>query len=123
MESTQQSLTGRELDRAIATAMYHAGGEGYLPYGTDEDGAHYQRIPAFHESLDALRDGPEKVLREAGCLVSVYYFPDHVQAEWRIPRKGGGAPNIYDGQGLTEALARADAALKALTALQEVNRG
>ena len=88
-----------------------------LPHWHAPDGRAAGEPPNFTHDLNALRDGPERVLREAGCLLRVYYFPDHVLADWRVPRGGGGAPNIKEGQALDEARARALAAEAALTVI------
>lgn len=130
---TTEPLVGRSLDRAIAEAMgwTHFHGDASLIDGKfdrgvlpgDDSGRTY-RVPAFHESLDALRDGPEKVLREAGWWMCLYEGGEAPNTfwliEWRHPRL---ATAPLEMTATTESVARANAALKALTALQEVNRG
>ena len=116
-------LSGDELDRAIAEAMGATAPCGYrdfdgtgchLSLGSHVGAMHEYEAPEFDMSLDALRDGPEKVLREAGLLLSVWQpHQARVNAGWHSDTKA------WLGNGGTEAEARARAALAALVAMKE----
>ena len=107
-------LTGRDLDRAIAEAMGWEQNEFETAYWYDEPGADApsdRPLPHFHRSLDALRDGPEKVLREASMVLGLHVEPTVARAGWASLA----ASRIdYSGYGSTEAEARARACLAAL---------
>jgi len=125
-------VNAEELNREIAEAM------GWVErdlttclmrsalHWHDETRACYPRLPDFVNDLNALRDGPEKRLRDAGWFL-VVMSPDGRPAwfaEWR------GWPDGPEGVRLsaaefapTEAEARARAALAALKASQETAGG
>lgn len=126
-------LQGRELDRAIAEAMGGArakpgwywfretgGADGFPDIDAPGQEPLFCDSPdnQFHSSLDALRDGPERMLREAGWSVTVILGgkvggPERWSVVW--------ASDSFDGEATaaTEAEARARACLTALRAMKE----
>lgn len=107
------------LNVAIAEEMVACGRQDLLPVGIDEDGSEYTRVPNFARSLDALRDGPERVLRDAGCFFSLALRIGSDSEIYGIGWLKNGGPHygVYDGA--TEAEARARAVLAALRARKE----
>lgn len=120
-----QQATGRDLDRAIAEAMGWTVEWIEIPrlYRDGVRGDWYSRrasLPHWHSSLDALRHGPEKVLREAGCYFDAKVGAPYLHGWQRITwfgKRGDALTELdalYDGG---EAEARARVALAALKAL------
>lgn len=119
-------LNPQELNRALALAMgwtkfgagdwpkkacLHGNLTWYADHWHDERGQ--QRDLAFATSLDALRDGPERVLRAAGWCIRVTESTGSVEAEWYSLRG-----NMEGATADTEVEARAHAALAALQSEQ-----
>lgn len=105
-------LEGRALDRAIAELMgwkfaQHPFVTGN--YSTREAlaGGSWRRIPAFTESLDALRDGPERVLREAGWILCVQDDGERADVTWSKGSSLSSAPPEVDVSAPAEPWARA----------------
>ena len=112
------TMTDRELDRALAEAM------GLHP---DVVRAHGRALvegldfPIWHADLNALRDGPERVLRDAGWFLNIEVSRDGATATW-----DSGAPMfVPSGTAYTptEARARAEAALAALRVMKGEGNG
>lgn len=123
-----------ELNRALLLAMgyrlelvqYRSGafGTGTQTHEKFTDGEDWHcatcgELPDFARDLNELRDGPERMLREAGWTFEIRgdkFDGMAVEAGWWMPGVAGaialeGAP--------TEAKARASAALHALEAMRE----
>lgn len=119
---SDNALSGRDLDRAIAEAMgwtFYARNAGEDDWYATHDGTYRnQHLPSFSTSLDALSEGPEKVLRETGLTLIVgqrdgWYA---VWEQWDVQHHN----DLHDYEGesnISEAEARALAALAALRAL------
>ena len=76
-------------------------------------------IPDFTTDLNALRDGPEALLRAAGLQLNVSVQDGEASAGW-----GRAHPlNVWVSNADTEALARARAALAGLQAMKEAANG
>lgn len=74
-----------------------------------------ESVPRFHASLDALRDGPEKVLREAGWRRAFFNRNENMMWGWWKGRQ----EVLYSEDVYGETAARALAALRALRAPAE----
>lgn len=81
----------------------------------------YANVPDFATSLDALRDGPERVLREAGAweIVAAWFRTSAGVEAFEATIHMHGFATAFAGRGATEAEARARAALAALTDQRE----
>ena len=76
------TLTDTEITERIAIALGLKRDEGGLWERPDLPNF-FGTIPAFTDSLDALKAGPEKLLREAGWVLAVTGFDDDSwSAEW-----------------------------------------
>lgn len=124
-----QDYSGRELDRAIAEAMgWVFDYQGVRLYArnerqvNDKDGGTLDPLP-YSTSLDALADGPEKVLRERGWarLTVEWDNRDAHEVFWYRDRRD--EYPAASGFATTEAAARAEAALAALNASRPVPEG
>lgn len=124
-------MTDDELNRALAEVMgwkheWHkenrpgqcAAGL-VLPHWHDERGVRKMKHADFAQSLDALRDGPERLLREAGWQRSSWITPHRDErACWVSPdHLLVSCCQAYSERHETEAEARVRAALAALQAL------
>jgi hypothetical protein len=127
------TMSNRELDRAIAEAM----GEHVHDWEHDQKTTRMYvcrtcqvRSPAgqtsaphsFSTDLNALRDGPERVLREAGWAQRVVQVNGargcFWDAEWWTMQG-----DLHEASAPTEARARAEAALMALRVMKGEGNG
>ena len=105
------TLTDTELTERIAIALGLKRDEGGLWERPDLPNF-FGTIPAFTDSIDALKAGPEKLLREVGWKIAVCELPDgRFEAMWEW--------NFDDSKRViaiapTEARARAEAVCQGL---------
>ena len=118
------TMSDRELDRAIAEAV---GWEQDPPetgawYELGNQACHFSADVEFSTNLNALRDGPERVLREAGWTMELLLH--HAYAiRWTNGYIGGVPFQQERAQAPTEARARAEAALQALQVMKGEGNG
>ena len=131
MTADERTALNREIAELMGWRHKRTGDERYedcreasVDHWHTDDGIAYC-LPDFAASLDALRDGPEAVLRKAFYIPAVELFVDVDGVEdwyfrW-IPTRTvqHEFPLIGRGRATTEALARARAVAKALSALRE----
>ena len=96
----------------------HHGHDGFGPNGecTWCLGIVERALPDYYHDLNALRDGPEALLREAALKLSVDVYLDHAVVSWWSDERARTNPEITAP---TEAAARALAAEAALREMQE----
>lgn len=124
-EAMPSGIVLKPFETAICNGCRVSGGVWLLDESRFTDrhewGRYVLMVPDYTTDLNALRDGPERVLREAGWRLTVATQGDWAGAAWRFPVFPSPFAVPKQSEASTEARARAEAALAALAALLVMN--